>query len=168
MVTYNFPRKRRESYTLVELVKKWLERREDVTEVGDMQDDPQFYYRGDLSITRRDGTVQYVEVKCESSYTRHTTENLAIERYSSIEKHTSGGPWSTSADFYAHIYSDGLLVVMSRRKLLHWVESELVRDASTFEFRQVRNEGYTTGTYLVPRARAKIGLGMFYREYELH
>lgn len=167
MVAYNFPRKRRESYALVEWVKKWLERREDVAEAVDMQDDPQSYYRGDLMIHRRDGTIQYIEVKCENSYTRDSTLHLAIERFSSIEKRTPGGPWSTSADFYAHMYADGLLVMMSRRKLVRWLESELARSADAFEYRQVRNEGYTTGTYLVPRDRAKAGLGMFYREYEL-
>ncbi|GEM_PF-1674916 len=168
MVAYNFPRKRRESYQLVDWVKRWLERREDVSEAKDLQNDPQFFYRGDLMLTRRDGTVQYVEVKCESSYTRLTTPNLAIERFSSIEKRTPGGPWSTSAEFYAHIYNDGLLVIMSRRKLVHWIESEIARNGDAFEFKQVKNEGYTTGTYLVPRERARAGLGLFYREYELN
>lgn len=166
MVAYNFPHKRRESYALVARVKAWLERRDNVESVIDLQDDPQFYYRGDLVVVRQGGIRQYMEVKCETKYTRQNTPHLAIERFSSIEKRTAGGAWSTSADFYAHIYSDGLLVVMSRRKLLYWIEGELARDAKTFVFLQVPNEGYTTGTYLVPRQRAKIGLDKFYREYE--
>ncbi len=164
--TYNFPRKRRESYALVERVRAWLMRRDDVTTATDLQDDPRFFYRGDLVIARGDGTIQYVEVKSETKYTRDNTPYMAIERYSSIEKHTPGGPWSTSADFYAHIYTDGLLVIMSRRKVVSWIEGEIGRDTHAFEFKRVQNEGYTTGTYLVPRARAKVALGMFYHEYE--
>ncbi|MFN8530355.1 MAG: hypothetical protein U0670_17275 [Anaerolineae bacterium] len=167
MAAYNFPRKQRESYALVEKVRAWLARREDVNDATDLQDDPRFFYRGDLVISRRDGTVQYVEVKSEPRYTRDNTPNLAIERHSSLEKNTSGGPWSTSADFYAHVYADGLLVIMSRRKLVQWIESELSRDPDAFEYKRVPNEGWTTGTYLVPRSRAKAALGIFYREYEI-
>ena len=166
MMAYNFPRKRRESYGLVERVRAWLARRDDVSAATDLQDDPRYFYRGDLVIERRDGTVQYVEVKSEAKYTRDNTPFMAVERHSSIEKRTPGGPWSTSAEFYAHIYTDGLLVIMSRRKLIQWIEGELGRDPNAFEYKRVQNEGYTTGTYLIPRSRAKAALGMFYREYE--
>jgi hypothetical protein len=165
-IAYNFPRKRRESYNLVERVRLWLARRDDVIDAADLQDDPRFFYRGDLMVARSDGTVQYIEVKSETRYTRENTPYMAVERYSSIEKQTPGGPWSTAADFYAHIYADGLLVIMSRRKLVNWIEGAIARDPHAFEFRRVHNEGYTTGTYLVPRARAKATMGMFYREYE--
>jgi hypothetical protein len=117
-------------------------------------------------IVRRDGGVQFVEVKCESSYSRTATPNLAIERYSSIERQSLGGPWSTDADFYAHIYTDGLLVIMNRRRLVTWLESELARDAKAFAYREVPNEGWTTGTYLVPRERARVGLGTWYRAFD--
>lgn len=167
MAAYNFPGKQRESYELVEKVRGWLGRREDVVEVVDLQDDPRFYYRGDLKITRRDGTVQYVEVKSEPRYSRENTPFMAVERYSSVEKNTSGGPWSTSADFYAHVYADGLLVIMSRRKLIGWIEGELGRDPLSFEYKLVKNETYTTGTYLITRARVKAALGIFYRDYEI-
>ncbi|MDX2162264.1 MAG: hypothetical protein SF162_13140 [bacterium] len=167
MTTYNFPRKQRQSYALVEKVRQWLARREDIAEVSDLQDDPRFYYRGDLVVTRRDGTVQYVEVKSEPRYTRDSTPYFAVERYSNVEKHTPGGPWSTSADFYAHVYPDGLLLIMSRRKLVQWIESALTRDPEAFDFRHIRNEGWLTGTYLIPRTRAKAALGIFYREYEV-
>jgi hypothetical protein len=166
MPPYSFPQKREQSLSLVEVVKGWFERRGDVLEVKDVQDDPFFYYMGDLMIVRRGGVVQFVEVKCESSYTRHDTANLAIERYSSVEKQSPGGPWHTDADFYVHIYADGLLVVMSRRRLVEWIEHELSLDANTFPYRLIPNMGWTTGTYLVPRSRAKAALNEWYREYE--
>ncbi len=113
MQPYQFPQKREQSYDFVQWVIDWFEQRGDVLEVRDVQDDPFFFYKGDLLIARSDGGVQFVEVKCESSYTRATTPNLAIERFSSIDKQTPGGPWSTDADFYAHIYTDGLLIIMN-------------------------------------------------------
>ncbi len=167
MTAYNFPGKQRESYELVEKVRDWLTRREDVASAADLQDNPRFFYRGDLMITRKDGTVQYVEVKSEPRYSRENTPFMAIERYSNVERSTQGGPWSTSADFYAHIYADGLLVIMSRRKLVGWVDGELGRDPNAFDYKLVKNESYTTGTYLILRARVKAALGIFYRDYEI-
>src|SRR5690606_42074901 len=114
---------------------------------------PLLSYMFRLMMLRRSGREQYIEVKCESSSSGHGTENLAIERYSSIERQTPRGPWHTDADFYVHIYADGLLVVMSRRKLVAWIESELARDANAFPYRQLPNQGRTTGTYLLPRTR---------------
>ena len=86
---------------------------------------PFYFYMGDLLIARSDGGVQFVEVKCESSYTRASTPNLAIERYSDMNRQKAGGPWSTEADFYAHIYTDGLLVIINRRELVAWLDREL-------------------------------------------
>ncbi len=166
MQPYKFGDKREQSHALVDRVRAWFEARGDVAEVRDVQDDPAYFYRGDLLVVRRDGGEQFIEVKCESSYTRQATENLAIERYSSIEKKTSGGPWSSEALFYVHIYADGLLVVMNRARLVEWLERELARDPLAFVFRRIPNEGYTTGTFLIPRARAKAALGAWYREYE--
>ena len=131
---YQFPQKREQSYDFVDWVIHWFEQRADVEEVRDLQDDSFFFYKGDLLIARSDGGVQFVEVKCESSYTRATTPNLAIERFSSIERQSPGGPWSTDADFYAHIYTDGLLVIMNRKRLVAWLESELARDPHAFSF----------------------------------
>ena len=141
MQPYQFSQKRDQSYDFVEWVIHWFEQRADVSEVRDVQDDSFFFYKGDLLIARSDGGVQFVEVKCESSYTRSTTPNLAIERYSSIERHSPGGPWSTDADFYAHIYTDGLLVIMNRKRLVAWLESELARDPHAFAFREIPNQG---------------------------
>jgi hypothetical protein len=166
MQPYQFPNKREESYSPVEWVRRWFERRGDVTEARDVQDDPRYYYLGDLLIVRSDGSTQSVEVKAEPSYTRLTTENLAIERYSSIEKGSAGGPWATEADFYVHVYSDGLLVVMNRRRLVRWIEDELGRDPHAFRYREIPNQSWTTGTYLIPRARAREALGTWYREYD--
>lgn len=166
MQPYQFPQKRVQSYDLVERVRQWFERRADVLEVRDFQDDPFFYYKGDLMIVRSDGGIQFVEVKCESSYSRAATPNLAIERFSSIERQSPGGPWSTDADFYAHIYTDGLLVIMNRRRLVSWLDTELTRDANTFAYREIPNEGWTTGTYLVPRERVRAALGTWYREFD--
>jgi hypothetical protein len=120
-----------------------------------------------LLIARSDGSVQFIEVKCESSYTRATTPNLAIERYSSIERHNPGGPWSTEADFYVHIYADGLLVVMNRLRLIQWLEGELARDPQAFSYREIPNAGWTTGTLLVPRQLVREALGAWYREHDL-
>jgi len=166
MQPYQFSQKRDQSYDFVEWVIHWFEQRADVSEVRDVQDDSFFFYKGDLLIARSDGGVQFVEVKCESSYTRTTTPNLAIERYSSIERHSDGGPWSTDADFYAHIYTDGLLVIMNRKRLVAWLESELARDPHAFAYREIPNQGYVTGTFLVPRERARAALGSWYREYD--
>ncbi|HVU10642.1 MAG TPA: hypothetical protein VHD90_05160 [Phototrophicaceae bacterium] len=163
---YQFPQKREQSYDFVDWVIHWFEQRADVEEVRDLQDDSFFFYKGDLLIARSDGGVQFVEVKCESSYTRATTPNLAIERYSSIERQSPGGPWSTDADFYAHIYTDGLLVIMNRKRLVTWLESELARDPHAFTYKEIPNAGWTTGTYLVPRSRAREALGTWYREYD--
>jgi len=167
MQPYRFSQKRDQSYDLVEWVRQWFERRADVVEARDLQDDAFFFYKGDLMIVRRDGSVQFVEVKCESSYTRAATPNFAIERYSSIERHTPGGPWSTEADFYAHVYADGLLVIMNRARLVRWLEDQLGRSPQVFPYREIRNEGWTTGTYLVPRGVVREALGTWYREYEL-
>jgi len=164
---YYFPHKREESYSPVERVRQWFEKRGDVVEARDVQDDAEFYYKGDLMILRTDGTRQFVEVKSEPSYTRHTTENLAIERWSDTAKHTPGGPWSTQADFYVHIYADGLLVVMNRKHLVAWIEGELSRDKNTFTYREIPNRGWTTGTYLIPRGRVRSALGQWMREYDL-
>lgn len=166
MQTYQFSEKRDQSYDLVSQVVHWFERRADVTEVRDLQDDSFYFYTGDLLIARSDGGVQFVEVKCESSYTRLTTPNLAIERYSDLNRQTPGGPWSTEADFYAHIYTDGLLVIMNRKRLVQWLESEIARDPQAFTYREIPNAGWTTGTYLVPRVRAREALGTWYREYD--
>lgn len=166
MQPYIFTEKRDESYDLVAWVVHWFERRADVTEVRDLQDDPFYFYMGDLMLVRSDGGVQFVEVKCESSYRSTATPNLAIERYSSIDRQKAGGPWSTEADFYAHIYTDGLLVIMNRKRLVSWLESEIARDSQTFSYREIPNAGWTTGTYLVPRARARDALGIWYREYD--
>jgi hypothetical protein len=164
---YQFPQKREESYDHVEWVRRWFERRGDVTEARDVQDDPESYYKGDVLITRGDGSIQYVEVKNEHRYTRTTTPHLAIERYSSIEKQSPGGPWSTGADFYAHIYADGLLVIMNRKRLIHWLETELARNPKIFTYREIPNAGWTTGTFLVPRQLAREALGTWYREYDI-
>jgi hypothetical protein len=166
MQTYQFSEKREQSYDLVSLVVRWLEHRGDVTEVRDLQDDPFYYYTGDLLIARSDGGVQFVEVKCENSYSRHSTPNFAIERYSSIERRSPGGPWSTMADFYAHIYADGLLVIMNRKRLVQWLDGEIARDPQSFTYREIPNQSWTTGTYLVPRVRVREALGVWYREYD--
>ncbi len=167
MQPYQFAQKRAESYDLVEWVRQWFEKRADVTEARDLQDDRFFYYKGDLLIARSDGSVQFIEVKCESSYTRVTTPNLAIERYSSIERHNPGGPWSTDADFYVHIYTDGLLVIMNRLRLTHWLDGELARDPQAFNYREIPNAGWTTGTLLVPRQLVREALGTWYREHDI-
>ncbi|MBN8633888.1 MAG: hypothetical protein J0M07_01090 [Anaerolineae bacterium] len=164
---YYFPHKREESYPPVERVRRWFEKRGDVAEARDVQDNAEYYYKGDILVIRGDGSTQFVEVKSEPSYTRHTTENLAIERYSDVAKHSPGGPWSTQADFYVHIYADGLLVVMNRKRLVHWIDSELERDRHTFTYREIANHGWVTGTYLIPRGRVRSALGDWMREYDL-
>jgi hypothetical protein len=166
MQPYQFTQQRDQSYDLVEWVKQWFEQRADVLEVKDLQDDSFYFYKGDLMIARSSGDVQFVEVKVELSYTRSSTPNLAIERYSSIDRLTPGGPWSTDADFYAHIYTDGLLVVMNRRRLVAWLDAEIARDPQVFSFREIPNASWTTGTYLVPRERVRAALGTWYREYD--
>ena len=55
---------------------------------------------------------------------------------------------------------------MNRRRLVTWLESEIARDPQAFAFREIPNAGWTTGTYLVPRQRARAALGSWYREYD--
>jgi hypothetical protein len=55
---------------------------------------------------------------------------------------------------------------MNRKRLVTWLESELARDAKSFAYREVLNQSWTTGTFLVPRERARAALGTWYREFD--
>lgn len=163
---FDFEQKRQESSALVERVRLWFASQGDIAAVIDVQNDPDCYYRGDLLIRRKNGTEQYVEVKCESSYRWDKTPNMAVERYSNIERGTMGGPWRTSALYYAHIYREGRMVIVNRAMLIEWLDKALAADPNAFEYKRIPNDGYTTGTYLVPRERVKTALGAWYREYQ--
>lgn len=150
------------SRRLTDSVIAWLRSRPDVRTVLDMQDEPDFYYNGDLRVTFANQSATYFELKAEVSYTSSATPYLAVEYYSDVERQVLGGPWATSAEFYAHIYADGLLVVLLRRQLCSFLEPR--RDH--FQTRDVRNVRWTTQIHLVPRDLLREQVSS-YREYNI-
>jgi len=157
---FDFAKQLAVSKPVVEKVVRWLNQLNTLDWALDCQDKPGCYYLGDILIKPMAGDVEYIELKMETRTSRETP-NLAIERYSNTEKKTNGGIWETQARFYAHIYSDGLLVVMNRRLLLDW----LIANYDTFRQFQARNKNYTTSGILVRRTEAKEELQTYYREY---
>jgi hypothetical protein len=169
MTMFHFPTQNDASRDLVEWVKRWLANLPRVEWVQDVQDDPAFYKRGDLFYQEIGRFPRYMELKAEVGYTaelelpdKRRTPNLAIERFSNYETRTPGGPWFTQAHYYAHIYADGVLVLMDTQQLLRWLREELNRAPDVFQHRLISNEGdgrtWTTYTYLVPRDRVRASI----------
>lgn len=148
------------SRRLTDSVIAWLRGRSDVSLVIDMQDEPSFYYNGDLRVKFNNQSAAYFELKAEVSYTSSSTPYLAVEYFSDVEREVLGGPWGTTAEYYAHIYADGLLVVLLRRQLCNFLTPRL----DQFQKRLIKNVRWTTQIYLIPRELLQHEVSS-YREY---
>lgn len=128
--------------------------------VEDVQERPADWYRGDIKFSVR-GKLYYLELKRETR-TSGQTPNLAVETISNDRTGKRGGPFGTSADFYAHIYACGLFCVMDTAAVCRYV------GAHKRQFRPfyAQNDGFTTRGVLVPRRRMKRDLGRHYIEFE--
>lgn len=90
------------------------------------------------------------------------TGNLFVERYSSIEAGTPGGPWQAQthgAEYYVHLFlGDGKFFVYRTDDMVDFMEKNMGK------YRQVdvRNPGYTTVGFPVPIAHvAHLELDLF-------
>jgi len=158
---FNFNRQLTQSEPSVERVVRWFQSQPTIFHAEDVQHVTAMYYQGDLYFIPM-SALQYVELKCESR-SSDETPNMAIERYSNDQRRTIGGPWATRANWYAHIYRDGLLVMMNRMALLKWLTPRLA-DFSTFS---AKNERYVTSGVLVPRSTAQLAIQENYREHRV-
>lgn len=161
MSAFNFARQLAESSPQVQRVVRWLQNSPSVFYAADVQDDPAYFYRGDILYVP-ESAVQHVEMKIETR-TSAETPNLAIERFSDLARSKMGGPWGTRAEWYAHLYADGLMVMMRRPNLLQWLTPQL----NTFATFQAHNQTWLTTGLLVPRARVQVALAANYREYRI-
>ncbi len=161
MTAFNFPRQLTESTIKVQQVIKWLQSRKDVFLVADVQADPTYFYLGDLLYVPT-AAVQHIEMKVESRSSLETP-NLAIERFSDRARAKVGGPWGTRAEWYAHLYSDGLFVMMRRSELVQWLTPQL----ATFPTFEAINQTWKTTGILVRRDAAQTVLVSHYREYRI-
>lgn len=129
--------------------------------------------RGDF-IWRPDKKI--LELKCEISYSAtipslqtardfrdamsikapkdgwRRTDNLFVEKYSSEADGSPGGPWQAqthSAEYYVHFFfGDGSIFAYRTDEMVDFMNENEGR----YRLRPVRNEGYTTMGYPVPRA----------------
>lgn len=91
-----------------------------------------------------------VEVKADF-YNMNDTQNYFIERYSSIEVGSPGGPWQAAAhhaEYYAYLYIQNLHVSIWHTPSLL---SQLEAIESSLKPVNVRNKSWTTVGYKVPR-----------------
>lgn len=161
MTAFDFRRQLTESTGKVQQVIKWLQSRKDVFYVADVQADPLYYYLGDLLYVPA-AAVQHIEMKVESRSSLETP-NLAIERFSDMVRAKVGGPWGTRAEWYAHLYNDGLFVMMRRAELVQWLTPKL----ATFPTFEAVNQTWKTTGILVRRDAAQTVLMSHYREYRI-
>lgn len=161
MSAFDFRRQLNESAVQVAQIVRWLQTRQDVFYAADVQDNPLYYYRGDILYVP-ESAVQHIEMKIESRSSSETP-NLAIERYSDMQRTKMGGPWSTRAEWYTHLYADGLMVMMRRLDLVQWLTPQL----SAFPSFQAHNKTWLTTGVLVPRTSAQAALAAQYREYRI-
>ena len=129
--------------------------------------------RGDFILVR---TGEKVELKSEVSYSAtdpsadaarefreamgiptprdgwRQTENLFVERYSSKEAKSPGGPWQAQkhgAEYYVHLFlGDGAFFAYRTGDMVDFME----KNRHKYRLRDVWNQGYTTAGYPVPRA----------------
>lgn len=161
MSAFDFRRQLDESAVQVQQVVRWLQSRKDIFYAADVQDDPLYFYRGDILYVP-DSAVQHLEMKIETRSSSETP-NLAIERFSDRARTKVGGPWGTRAEWYAHLYADGLLVMMRRLPLTQWLTPQL----DVFPSFQAQNKSWLTTGVLVPRTTAQAALDAHYREYRI-
>lgn len=161
MTTFDFRRQLAESNSHVLRVVRWLQASPSVFYAADVQDDPTYFYRGDILYVPT-SAVQHIEMKIETRASSDTP-NLAIERYSDEARSKMGGPWGTRAEQYAHLYADGLMVMIRRATLVQWLTPNL----STFPSFSARNATWMTTGLLVPRTMAQQALAEGYREFRI-
>lgn len=161
MSAFNFHRQLNESSVQVQRVVRWLQSSKSVFYAADVQDDPLYFYRGDILYVP-DSAVQHIEMKIESRASSETP-NLAIERYSDLQRTKMGGPWGTRAEWYTHLYADGLMVMMHRVNLVQWLTPQL----ALFPSFQAHNKTWLTTGVLVPRTTVQLALVAQYREYRI-
>lgn len=146
---------------LIAPLSKWMELKN--VKIHDMKDVPAFFHVGDIVVVgwRGHSLMPYsIELKIESR-TSAQTPNLAIERYSSKEK--PGGPFSTSAVYYAHYFADGLFCIARREALTAYV----LQNSDQWRKVHAANPGYSSTVYLVPRVNVMQALGSEYAEFVL-
>lgn len=132
--------------------------------------------RGDLILT---GTGEKVELKSEISYSStdpsapaarkfreamripppprrkdwRPTLNLFVERYSSKEKNSPGGPWQAQghgAEYYVHLFfGDGAVFAYRTDEMVKFMNENMSKYGPPFD---VPNQGYNTVGFKVPRA----------------
>lgn len=124
-------------------------------EVYDVQDIPDLHHQGDIAFVFQ-GELQYMEVKVESR-TSLATPNLAVEVYSDFDRKKLGGPIITRADWYCHLYNDGLLWVAHRYFFSMWCVSQV----GNFRFFYAQNKGWRSQGMLIPRASVPTSLNCY-------
>lgn len=85
-------------------------------------------------------------------YGMHQTPNLIVERYSNGEKQTPGGPYRHNGDLSLWIYyyrKNGIFLMYDPAQLIERV------DSLELPLIPVRNRGYTTLVYKVPRTEVE-------------
>lgn len=101
---------------------------------------------GDFSTP--DGVV--VELKTDS-YSMQATANFFIERYSSVDVGSPGGPWQAAAHgckYFVYFYStEGVAFVFDVQELIGQLEPLL----GTLKPVEIRNHRWTTVGFKVPR-----------------
>ena len=162
MTVFKFDACNQYSQTRIECVRAWLSSRPNMEWARDMQNEPDSYYKGDILLKRYHHQPEYMEVKAETRAST-TTPNLAIEQFSKADEFLPGGPWGTTADYYAHVFDNGLLCIMHRRNLISYLTPKL----PSFRPFSAQNEDWITTGVLVPRVQLSQDLGTLYREYKI-
>lgn len=95
-----------------------------------------------------------VELKTDS-YPMEDTKNFFIERYGNIEKAKDGSVWRSSKDkikwFVYYYISDNTFFWFDVEKLKDFID----KNDTLFQTREVRNPGYSSIGFLVPRDKVK-------------
>lgn len=95
-----------------------------------------------------------VELKTDS-YSPDRTPNFFMERYSSFEKKSPGGPWQAKLHgvelFVYGFASDSFRYWFETNKLVEWLEA----NEPSYRPMMVRNKGWQALGLLVPRASLK-------------
>ena len=80
------------------------------------------------------------------------TPNLFVERYSSKETMSPGGPWQAQghgAEYYVHLFfGDGAVFAYRTDEMVAFMEENM----SKYDPHDVQNQGYDTTGFRVPRA----------------
>lgn len=120
------------------------------------------FYQKELKARAGDGKTidilinenESVELKTDS-YGLEDTENFFIERYGNIDKKKDGSVWRGSTDkikwFVYYYIKDNTFFWFDVEKLKDFVD----KNDNLFQVREVKNPGYSSMGYLVPRETVK-------------